>query len=69
MSGRYEIQIRHRVGEEVIHLLADLRPQVVDDSTILYLAGTEQPALHGALTRVHSLGLEIISVERIETPG
>jgi hypothetical protein len=66
MSGRYEIQIRHRVGEEVVHLLADLRPEVIDDSTILHVAGTEQPALHGTLNRVYDLGLEIISVERIE---
>lgn len=67
MTELYEIRIRHRVGPELVHLLADLEPELGEDATILHTAGTDQPTLHGTLARLADLGLEIVSVELVAT--
>ena len=48
------------------HRLADLRPEVCGDHTLLRTAGVDQPTLHGTMARLADLGLEITSVERID---
>jgi hypothetical protein len=47
-------------------LLADLTPESCDDATVLRTAGSDQPSLHGALDRLSDLGIEILSVERVQ---
>ena len=67
MSGHYEIRVRHRLGPPVTDIFRDLELRYGDDSTLLRIDGTDQAMLHGTLIRLGDLGLEIISVERIET--
>ena len=42
-----------------------LTPQP-DGTTILIGSVVDQPALHGLLTRIHSLGLPLLLVEQVE---
>lgn len=66
MSDGYEIRVRHRLGPPVTFMLRDLEPRLGDDETILRIDATDQPTLQGTLRRLGDLGLEIVSVERIE---
>ena len=66
MSDGYEIRVRHRLGPPVSFLLRDLEPRFGHDVTILWLDGNDQPALQGTLRRLGDLGLEIVSVERMD---
>jgi hypothetical protein len=69
MTPSYEIRVKGRLGPEMLHLLADLAPEVGAHSTVLHTAGIDQPSLHGTLNRVGNLGLEIDSVEKVERSG
>lgn len=66
MCSGYQIRVRHRIGPPMTHMLRDLEPSLDDDMTILRVRTSDQPALQGALRRLGDLGLEIVSVERIE---
>lgn len=66
VTDHYEIRVRHSIGPEMMHLLAEYEPEIGTDSTLLRTTGADQPSLHGTLDRLASLGLEIISVQRTD---
>ena len=59
MARCYRIYVSGRLGEEMLHLLADLRPDVRADTTILHTDTVDQASLHGTLGRIRNLGLSI----------
>ncbi len=67
MCSGYEIRVRHRIGPPMTYMLRDLEPRLDDDMTILRISASDQPTLQGTLRRLGDLGLEIVSVERIES--
>ena len=69
MPGTYEIYVNGRLGPEMIHLLADLEPDIRSHNTVLHTEGIDQASLHGTLARLRDLGLEIDAVRRTESDG
>jgi hypothetical protein len=69
MLGTYQIYVNGRLGPEMVHLLADLDPDIRDHSTVLQTEGIDQASLHGTLARLRDLGLEIDAVWRTESDG
>jgi len=67
VPGSYRINVSGRLGVEMIHLLADLRPDVRADTTVLYTDTIDQASLHGTLGRIRDLGLSIDAVSMEES--
>jgi hypothetical protein len=61
-EGTYVITVRGGAGHAVRATFDDLALSVVDDTTVLRRAGTDQAALHGILQKIQDLGLEILEV-------
>ena len=66
MTAEYEIYVRGRLGPEMQHVLADLRPQVRSGRTRLSADDVDQASLHGILDRLRDLALEVESVLRTD---
>ena len=66
MGADYEIYVRGRLGPEMQHTLADLRPQVRAAHTRLAADDADQASLHGILARLRDLALEVDSVWRTD---
>jgi hypothetical protein len=56
----YVITVRGAAGPSVRAAFDDVQVSVVDDTTVMRRAGTDQAALHGLLHRIQNLGLEVI---------
>jgi hypothetical protein len=67
VAADYEIYVRGRLGPEIQHALADLRPQVRADHTRLSADDVDQASLHGILGRLRDLALEVDSVWRTDS--
>jgi hypothetical protein len=61
-DGTYVITVRGAAGPWVRAAFDDAEVSVVDDTTVLRRAETDQAALHGLLQRIQDLGLEVIDV-------
>ena len=61
----YEIRIRGHVPPEELEEVENLRATVEPAETVLRGCVPDQAALHGILTRLHSLGLELLEVRRV----
>jgi len=66
VAADYQIYVRGRLGPEVQHALADLRPQPRSNCTLLSAEGIDQAALYGILDRLRSLALEVDSLWRTD---
>ena len=66
MVDTYQISVNGRLGPEMVHLLADLHPEIREHSTVLHTEDIGQASLHGTLARLRNLGLEIDSVRKID---
>ncbi|HEY7595257.1 MAG TPA: hypothetical protein VH969_19055 [Actinophytocola sp.] len=64
VSGRLSDQTRHAVGD-----FSEMRIVPAPPETILYGAVTDQAHLHGILTFLESLGLNIVSVHQLPEPA
>ncbi len=69
----YVIQIRGHIGQDWSEWFSDLTlaaEYTADGTPITVLSGpiSDQAALHGVLARIRDLGLQLISVGRIEEP-
>ena len=66
MSSNYEIQIKGHLDSEWAEWFPGFtfthRP---DGTTVLSGPISDQPALHGLLTRINQLGLPLLKVEQI----
>jgi hypothetical protein len=67
VGANYEIRIKGRVGESVLLAFEGLTATTEPVETILYGPVPDQAALHELLTRLQSLGLEVVEFRRL--PG
>ena len=65
MAANYEIRIKGRVGESVLLAFDGLTATTEPVETILYGPVPDQEALHQLLTRLQSLGLEVVELRRL----
>ena len=66
MLADYDIDVSGRLGPEMKHALADLRPQVQGAGTRLFARGVDQAQLHGIFWRLRTLVLDIVAVRRTD---
>lgn len=67
---RYEIHVRGRLSDRLLSAFPELQAQARNGTTVLTGALPDQSALHGVLTRIEALGLELLEVRRTRTqPG
>jgi hypothetical protein len=59
-DGTCVITVRGVAGPSVRAAFDDVQVSVVDDTTVMRRADTDQAALHGLLHRIQNLGLEVI---------
>jgi hypothetical protein len=66
MAARsYEIRIEGRVGEALQAAFEGLTVSINPVETVLHGELLDQAALHGLLTRIQELGLEVVEVRRL----
>ena len=63
----YQIRIRGRLGRTIRAAFPALRAEVQGEDTLLAGILADQAALHGVLTQIEALGLELVEVRRL--PG
>ena len=61
---RYEIHVSGFLGERLLAAFPELRAQMLEGVTVLVGDLPDQAALHGVLSRIESLGLELLEVRR-----
>jgi hypothetical protein len=62
----YQIRIRGRLGRTMRTAFPDLHAEAQGEDTLLTGVLPDQAALHGVLTRIEALGLELLEVRRLE---
>ena len=66
VATRYEIVVRGRLGGPLVRWFDDLEvKESGPDATCLLGWFPDQPALHGVLTRLSELGVELLSVRQL----
>jgi len=60
-STHYEITVRGRIGDALLHAFAGLSAAAAGPNTVLR-GHIDQAALYGVLERIESLGLELLDV-------
>jgi hypothetical protein len=60
----YQIRIRGRLGRTIRAAFPALRAEVQGEDTLLAGILADQAALHGVLTQIEALGLELVEVRR-----
>jgi hypothetical protein len=68
-SSRYEIRVRGRLSPSVLSSFQGLTASVEPVETILSGPVEDQAALYAVLSRVQSLGLELMEVRRVAASG
>jgi hypothetical protein len=63
----YQIHVRGRLGRTMRTAFPDLRAETQGEDTLLAGDLPDQAALHGVLTQIEALGLELVEVRRL--PG
>jgi hypothetical protein len=63
----YQIRIRGRLGRTIRAAFPALRAEEQGTDTLLAGVLADQAALHGVLTQIEALGLELVEVRRL--PG
>jgi hypothetical protein len=61
----YQIRIRGRLGRTIRAAFPGLRAAEEGQDTLLTGDLTDQAALHGVLTQIEALGLELVEVRRL----
>jgi hypothetical protein len=64
-SAIWEIRVAGRVGTRVLAAFDELEASTGTVETVLCGRVEDQAALHGLLSRIQSLGLELIEVRRL----
>jgi hypothetical protein len=62
---RYQIRIRGRLGRTIRAAFPALRAAEQGQDTLLAGDLADQAALHGVLTQIEALGLELVEVRRL----
>ena len=63
-ASRYEIHIGGLLSDRMLGAFPELRAQGLGRETVLVGDLPDQAALHGVLSRIESLGLELLEVRR-----
>lgn len=64
--ARYEIRVDGILGHRWTAWFDSLQISTDDNQTVIYGWLPDQPALHGVLVKVRDLGLNLISVRRLD---
>ena len=64
---RYRLTVRGELGERFAYLFSGMEMERDDGTTVLTGAIRDQAQLHGCIARIEELGLELLSVERLDT--
>lgn len=68
--ARYEIFVQGIIDERWSAWFGDLTVRMVgEDRTMIVGILPDQAALHGLLTKINSVGLALLSVQRLDDPG
>jgi hypothetical protein len=67
-ASRYEIHVGGHLGERLLGAFPELHARRLGSGTVLAGDLPDQAALHGVLSRIESLGLELLEVRR-DGPG
>jgi len=59
----YRIRVRGVLGETLLAAFPSLEAETLSGETVLSGTLPEQPALHGVLTEIEALGLELLEVQ------
>ena len=62
----YQIRVRARLGRTMRAAFPSLHAEAQGEDTLLTGALPDQAALHGVLTRIEALRLELLEVRRLE---
>ena len=62
----YQIRVRGPLGRAMRAAFPDLHAEAQGEDTLLTGALPDQAALHGVLTQIEALGLELLEVRRLE---
>ena len=62
---RYEIRLRGHLGASMRRAFPDLHAEIQDGDTLLRGAIPDQSALHGVLSQIEALGLELLELRRL----
>jgi len=65
-SVQYAIRVRGVLGATVLTAFPDLNPHTDDGDTVLTGGIADQAALHGVLSQIEALGIELVDVHRLE---
>jgi hypothetical protein len=65
----YEIRVRGRLSDAALASLAEMHADPVPVETVLHGPVPDQAALHGLLDQIQLLGLELVEVRRLPSPG
>ena len=62
---RYEIRVRGHLGATMLRAFPALRAEIQNGDTLLRGAIQDQSALHGVLSQIEALGLELLELRRL----
>ena len=66
MSGRrYEFHVLGRLSEQARHAFTGMEVTEVPAETVICASVADDGEVHAVLTMIQSLGLEVVSVERV----
>jgi hypothetical protein len=65
MAANYEIRIKGRLGDSLLLAFEGLTVTTEPVETVLHGPVPDQEALHELLTRIQSLGLEVVELRRL----
>ena len=63
MSNEYTFWVRGRISPDILSALHPLRPVVLGPETELRGPVVDQAALHGIITRLEGLGVELVALQ------
>ena len=71
MSGRFEIRVSGRLSERVRAAFPGMDVEDVPAETVISGRARDEDEVHGLLSRVQSLGLQVVSLRQTpsRTPG
>jgi hypothetical protein len=64
----YEIEIRGELGDRFLVLFEGMRLERAAGRTVIAGPVRDQAHLHGLIQRIEELGLELVSVNRVDEP-
>ena len=62
---RYEIRLRGHLGATMLRAFPALHAEIEDGDTLLRGPLQDQSALHGVLSQIEALGLELLELRRL----